>query len=355
MQIHQILTALSYGDAVSNDAIEIRHALRRMGYESEIFTKYAHPKVSKLSKRLNEYNKNADNIVIYHFGLAGLEVTDFVKLLPDTKVLVYHNITPYHYFKNINDELYHLCRQGREELKTLTDVVKLALGDSEFNENELIDFGFNNTGVLPILIDYSKYKVKPNTKVMETYKDGYVNLLFVGRISPNKKQEDLIKVFYYYKKINPKSRLFIVGSYQNTEKYLNKLQELVNRLNLKDVIFTGHTSFDETIAYYQISDIFLCMSEHEGFCVPLLESMYFNIPIIAYNSSAIPYTLENCGILINDIHYDEIAEMIDLIINDASLRKKIVEKQNERFGNFEIKKIEGKLKNYMEHLINSHD
>ncbi len=352
MQVHQILPVLDYGDAVSNDAIEIRHALRRMGYSSDIFAKYIHPKVSKFAKPLNQYKKNASNIVIYHFSVAGSDVTEFVKTLPDVKILKYHNITPHQYFNTINDELYDLCINGREELKTLSTTVKLSLGDSEYNKNELVLYGFNNTGILPILIDFSKYNMTPNAKVLKKYDDNCVNLLFIGRISPNKMHEDLIKVFYYYKKIIPKSRLYLVGSYNGMEKYLAQLKELVSRLNLTDVVFTGHTSFDEMIAYYRLADVFLCMSEHEGFCVPLAESMYFNIPIIAYNSTAIPYTLAGCGILVNEKRYDEIAEMINLLVTDDKLRIKIVERQNERLKDFERPKIEGELKNYI-HQVNS--
>lgn len=353
MKIHQILPAMSYGDAVSNDAIEIRGALRRLGYDSEIFAKYIHPKVSKFVKPLKKYNKSPENIVIYHFSLAGFEVTEFVKSLPDIKILIYHNITPHNYFRYVNDELYNICRIGRYELKTLSKIVKIALGDSEYNKNELDINGFKNTGVLPILLDYSKYDLKPDKAVMEKFNDGFINLLFVGRISPNKKQEDLIKAFYYYKKINPKSRLFLAGSYKGMEKYFNPLQAMVKRLNLTDVIFTGEMTFEEMIAYYRLSDIFLCMSEHEGFCVPLVESMYFKIPIIAYNSTAVPYTLADCGILINEKHYDEIAEMIGLLINDDSLRKKIIEDQNMRLKDFEMAKIETKLKSYITNVANS--
>lgn len=344
---------MSYGDAVSNDAIEIRGALRRMGYDSEIFAKYIHPKVSKFVKPLKKYKKSPENIVIYHFSLAGLDVTEFVKTLSDIKILIYHNITPNDYFININDELYTMCRIGRDELKTLSKIAQIALGVSEYNKNELDINGFKNTGVLPILLDYSKYDLRPDKAVMEKFDDGFINLLFVGRISPNKKQEDLIKAFYYYKKINPKSRLFLAGSYKGMEKYFNPLQAMVKRLSLKDVIFTGEVSFEEMIAYYRLSDIFLCMSEHEGFCVPLVESMYFKIPIIAYNSTAVPFTLANSGLLVNEKRYDEIAEMINLVIQDESLRNKIIKVQNERLKDFESTKIEKTLENYIDSLINS--
>jgi glycosyltransferase involved in cell wall biosynthesis/SAM-dependent methyltransferase len=349
-----VLPALIYGDAVSNHAIEIREILRNFGYNSNIYAKWIHPKVAKFAKPIDKYKKNAANIVIYHLSLAGLDVSDFVKRLPDTKVLIYHNITPHHYFEGIYDTLYDLCKQGREELKLFNGITKLALGVSEYNRQELERYGFKDTGVLPIIIDYSKYEIGPDKETMRKYDNGgYVNLLFVGRISPNKRIEDLIKVFYYYKKINPKSRLFIVGSSESMEKYLARLHELVKNLELSDVVFTGLVSFKEMVTYYRIADVFLCMSEHEGFCVPLLESMYFNIPIIAYNATAVPYTLANCGVLVNEKHYDEIAEMVHLLISDVTLRKKIVDRQNERLKDFEGLKMEKKLKNYIDYSINS--
>jgi len=353
MKINQILPALSYGDAVGNDAIEIRNSLRRMGYESDIYAKHIHPKVNKFAKPLKNYRKDSGNIVIYHFSLAGFDVTDFVRNLPDMKILIYHNITPQHYFKNINDELYNVCRYGREELKSLNKVVKLALGDSEYNRKELEINGFNGTGVLPIMLDFSKYTLQPDKRIIKKFEDDYVNLVFVGRISPNKKQDDLIRTFYFYKKINPKSRLILVGSHKGMDNYFLQLIKLVERLNLiNDVVFTGHVDFDGMIAYYHLADVFLCMSEHEGFCVPLLESMYFNIPIIAYSSTAIPYTLGNCGILANEKKYDEIAEMINLVITNASIREKLIFRQNERFKDYDKVKTEEKLKNYIKHFIN---
>src|SRR5690606_3919553 len=148
-------------------------------------------------------------------------------------------------------------------------------------------------------------------------KDGYTNLLFVGRIAPNKKQDDIIKIFYYYKKfINPESRLILVGSYIGMERYYSELIKLVNDLDLQDVFFTGHIPFESILAYYQISHLFLCMSEHEGFCVPIVEAMLFDLPIIAYRSSAVPATLGNAGFVVSEKNYKAIAELIHIVLND---------------------------------------
>jgi glycosyltransferase involved in cell wall biosynthesis len=351
MEIHQILPTISPGDAIGNDVIEIRSILRKWGYKSDVYAKNIHPEMSKIAKKYTTYKKisSEDNILIFHFSI-GSEVSDFVKTLPDRKILIYHNITPHKYFIGINDYLAILLKNGRNELRSYSNITDLALGDSEYNRLELQELRFENTGVLPILVDFEKYN-NPNHKLLERYEDDYINILFVGQISPQKRQEDVIKAYYYYKCINPKSRLFLVGNYEVSERYYKQLQELIRRLKLKDVHITGMVDFKDMISYYRLADVFLCMSEHEGFCVPLLESMFFDIPIIAYNSTAIPYTLGKAGILVNEKNYEEFAEMINLLVEDTELRSKIIEKQNERLKEFDKEKMENTLREIIKDVM----
>ncbi|MCK4250664.1 glycosyltransferase family 4 protein [candidate division WOR-3 bacterium] len=343
MKIHQILPTISPGDAIGNDVIEIRNILRKWGYKSDIYAQNIHPEMSKIAKKYIAYKKvsSKDNILIFHFSI-GSEVSDFVKTLPDKKIMIYHNITPHKYFIGINDYLAILLKNGRNELKSFAGITDLALGDSEYNRLELEELGFGNTDVLPILVDFEKYD-NPNYKLLERYEDDCVNILFVGQISPHKRQGDIIKAYYYYKHINPRSRLFLVGNYERSERYYEQLQELTRRLKLKDVYITGMVGFKDMVAYYKLADIFLSMSEHEGFCVPLLESMFFDIPVIAYNSTAIPYTLGDSGILIKEKNYEEIAEMINLLVEDTELRIRIIKKQNERLKEFDKEKVKNKF------------
>ena len=343
MEIHQILPTISPGDAIGNDVIEIRNILRKWGYKSDIYAQNIHPEMSKNAKKYIAYKKisSKDNILIFHFSI-GSEVFDFVKTLPDKKIMIYHNITPHKYFIGINDYLAILLKNGRNELKSFAGITDLALGDSEYNRLELEELGFGNTDVLPILVDFEKYD-NPNYKLLERYEDDCVNILFVGQISPQKRQGDIIKAYYYYKHINPRSRLFLVGNYERSERYYEQLQELTRRLKLKDVYITGMVGFKDMVAYYKLADIFLSMSEHEGFCVPLLESMFFDIPVIAYNSTAIPYTLGDSGILIKEKNYEEIAEMINLLVEDTELRIRIIKKQNERLKEFDKEKVKNKF------------
>ena len=347
------MTSISCGDAISNYALEIRSVLKAWGCKSEIYAQYIDPKLSRFARVYHEYEKvsSGRNILIFHFSI-GSEISQFVKNLPDKKILIYHNITPPTFFSGVNDTIAHLLKCGREELAGCHNRVDLALGDSEYNRKELIKLGFKRTGVLPIMIDYDKYAQEPDYKVLNEFRDNYINLIFVGRISPNKKQEDLIKIFYYFNKyISPNSRLFLIGSYEGTEKYFMQLKEFAKKLNLKDVYFTGQVEFKELLAYYKLADLFISMSEHEGFCVPLLESMYFGIPIIAYNSSAIPYTLSGTGVLVNEKKYEEIAELAYILINDRDINGKIIEKQRLQLERFEKAKIEKMLKEYIEMVI----
>lgn len=351
-QIHQIHPSVSYGDAIGNEMIEIRKILNEFGYESDIYAKFIHPKLKNI-KNYAEYRKvsSPQNILIVHYSIGyGSELLDFISLLPDKKVLLYHNITPPVFFQNFSSEYEHATKIGIYELKNqIRNIVDVALADSEFNRQDLISIGFMKTGVLPYLVNLNKFDITPNNQVIKKYDDEFVNILVVGRISPNKKVDDAIKCFYNYNKyINPKSRLFLVGSYNGMDLYYNYLNDIILKLDLKNVYFTGHTNLDELVSYYKVSDIFLTMSEHEGFCVPLLESMYFEVPIIAYNSTAIPDTLGSAGIIINDKNYIEIAELINLLVKDKVLRNRIIKKQSERLEFFSRERITGILKDYID-------
>ncbi|MCX9081136.1 MAG: glycosyltransferase [Candidatus Methanoperedens sp.] len=353
MQIHQILPTISYGDAIGNDVLEIKAALETWGFKSEIFAQHIHPKLSHIAKPYTEYLKfsSPENILIFHFSI-GSDLSGFVKTLPDKKILIYHNITPYSYFKGINDILVNLCINGRKELAEYSNLVNLALGDSEYNRMELEELGFKNTGVLPIIVDFESYEQEPDHEILKKFNDDFTNFIFVGRISPNKKQEDIIRTFYYYNKcIDPKSRLFLVGSYDGMEKYYELLEQLVKRLNLNNVYITGQVNFKELLAYYKLADIFISMSEHEGFCVPLLESMYFGIPIVAYNSTAIPYTLDHSGLLFNEKRYDEVGELVNILLKSQKLKNKIIQKQKARLKEFDESKITRILRGYIEQVI----
>ena len=344
MQINQFVPTISPGDAVSNNILGLREILVENGYRSDIYAEHIHAKLKNKVRPVSKYRGGTSNILFYHFAFAGMGFTDSIIKFPDTKILVYHNITPAEFFYNYDNQSYFGCKKGRDELAKISKFFDLGIGVSSYNQQELEEIGFKNTAVLPIFIDTSVKSVTDPKLDFELSNNGKIKLLFVGRIAPNKRQEDIVKVFYLYNRyINSNSQLFIVGS-EHTLKYVEQLKNLVSDLGLsKDVVFSGHVSQEALNSYYNNADVFLCMSEHEGFCVPLLEAMRYGVPIIAYESSAVPETLGDSGITVDKKDYVVLAELVNIIVDDQSVRRRIISAQRERLMSFDRKIVSKKL------------
>lgn len=354
MQIHQLIPGLSVGDAVTNHALEIQKILRGMGIPSELFSvpRHVSPHLKKVGHDYREHAplSSPKNGVIYHFSI-GSELSQYFQQLPDKKVMIYHNITPAKYFRGLNDQKALDVEEGRKQLETLSSVPDLALGVSNYNRLELVEAGYAKTGVFPLILDPTQWNLPPRRGILNQYRDGKVNILFVGRSVPNKKIEDVLKVFYYYQKtIQPRSRLLLVGPYVGMEKYVAYLKALALELDLQNVVFTGHVSDAELKTYYRVADLYLCMSEHEGFCIPLLEAMHFNVPIVAYDACAIRETLGENGVLIKNKNYVEIAELMDKILSNEKLKLSLTKNQKERLAEFNVSHATSRLKKVLETL-----
>jgi glycosyltransferase involved in cell wall biosynthesis len=165
--------------------------------------------------------------------------------------------------------------------------------------------------------------------VASRFDDEWTNLLFVGRIIPNKRIEDLVRIFHAYRTaINPRSRLLIVGSYGGFEKYLAIVQSLAARLGTPDVYFAGHVTNEELVAFYEVADLFLCSSEHEGFCVPLIEAFHMGVPVVARAATAVPATLDGGGVLYDNTDPHHVASIIGAVLNDSELRSQVIAAQD---------------------------
>ena len=330
MQAHQFVTALSYGDAIGDYTLEIQQILKRNGYESEIFSEIVHPRMAKYVKPLHEYEvyQNDDNLMILHFSI-GSDVGNLLPHYDGKKMMIYHNITPFEWFVDINALLAYQCLVGREQLKTLREFCPIALGDSEYNRQELEKFGYESTGVLPIRLHFEKFDAPGDPVTRQLYDDNRTNIIVVGRVIPNKKLEDSLRAFAYYQKfINPFSRLIFVGLWSGFETYYHALRKMIVDLRVQEVVFTGHITFDELLAFYRLADVLVTMSEHEGFCVPLMEAFYMNVPVVAWDACAIPYTAGEGSVLVQgEKDYAQIGEMLHKISSDSALRSRIVEAQ----------------------------
>jgi glycosyltransferase involved in cell wall biosynthesis len=329
VKVHQLLAALSYGDAIGNEALAIQRELRAAGHESDIFAELVHPRVAHLARPLWEYREvsGRDTVCVYHFSI-GSAAGRLIHAAPDRLVIVYHNITPARFFLGFHPHLAGLCHHGRRELAAFAPRTDLALGDSEFNRRELEEAGFARTAVLPIVLDLSLYERKPSPVLRRRYDDGRTNVLFVGRVIPNKRIEDLVRSFAVFQRwLRPASRLLLVGDTRGFERYLDRLRGLLRELGAQEVIFTGQVDDDELYACYRVADVFLCLSEHEGFCVPLQEAMLFNLPLIAYDAGAVRETLHGGGLLLQDKRPDLVAELLDRVTHGGPLRRAVLESQ----------------------------
>jgi len=223
---------------------------------------------------------------------------------------------------------------------------------SKFNAQELDGMGYRRVQVLPLVMDFSLVRQKPDRGILRSLGDGKLNVLFVGRGVPNKRIEDLLCAFHYFQKnVEKNSRLIHVGSYTGVERYQALVQALARRLGIRDVVFAGSVSQAELTAYYRSARLFLCMSEHEGFCIPLLESMAHDVPILAYKAAAVPETLDGSGVLFSEKRWDYVAEMMGRLLQDKTLRAQIIAGQRERLRRYENRNLETELKNLLAPLL----
>jgi glycosyltransferase involved in cell wall biosynthesis len=334
MQAHQFVTALSYGDAIGDYTLEIQRILGSNGYESEIYSEIVHPRMAKNVRPLFDYefHQSDEVLMIVHFSI-GSALGLFIPYTRGKKLMIYHNITPHQWFVDINTLLAYQCLIGRNQLKKLRDYFPMSLADSEYNRQELESLGFPRTGVLPIRLNFDKFNGKPDPLTCQLYDDHRTNIIVVGRAIPNKKLEDSLKAFAYYQKyINPLSRLIFVGLWNGFESYLFALRNMVTDLGAQEVVFTGHIQFEEILAYFKVADALLIMSEHEGFCVPLLEAYYLNVPVVAWDACAIHYTAGKGAILAQGEKkdYAAIGEILAKITSDSVLRKQILNAQRKQ-------------------------
>jgi glycosyltransferase involved in cell wall biosynthesis len=350
--VHQVLATLGYGDAIGHEVLGIQRVLQNAGYESEIFVETADP---RLEDRTVGYwdlpaASHPDNVLIHHFSI-GSRASRIAYALPDRMVLVYHNITPPEYFVDVHPILVQLCYLGRRELGLYAHRTDLAVGDSEYNRLELEGLGFPRTGVLPVVPDFSHLSGPPNRLQAGAFDDDWVNVLFVGRMIPNKRIEDLIRIFHAYKRwFNPRSRLLLAGSHGGFERYVAMLHRFVAGIGAADVHLLGHVTNEELVAYYEAADVFLCASEHEGFCVPLIESFHMGVPVLAYAASAVPATMDGAGILYDTKDPIHVAALIDRVVTDDDLRDRILDGQEAALARLQRKDFGGTLLRFVDEV-----
>jgi glycosyltransferase involved in cell wall biosynthesis len=355
MKIYQWVPAAHRGDAIGDSARKVRDLLRRMGHQSELFALTIDDELRNDVRPFATSEAARGDITIFHFALPS-PMTDTFAALNGAKILQYHNITPAAFFAPYDAGLFRLAALGRRELATLAGRVDLALGDSEFNRRELEALGFTRTGVLPIAVDTERITGAPPRPALERIlADGLINILFVGRIVPNKKIEDHIRLAELYKRnVDSYYRFIFVGRYDGVPRYYAQIRALIAEFDmLPDRFwFTGPVPDEDLAAFYRWADAYVSLSEHEGFCVPLVEAMAADVPVVAYAAGAVPETLGGAGLLFEPKDLELAAELLGLVVYDRDVRTGVLRGQRARLGAFAPQAIEARLRHTIGELLN---
>src|SRR5215203_346996 len=343
MVINQWVPAAHRGDAIGDSARRVRDLLRAAGHQSDLFALTIDDDLRGDVRPFSDSAAERGDITIFHFALPS-PMTEAFATLSGGRVLQYHNITPAAFFAPYDAQLFRLAALGRQELRSLVGHVDLALGDSEFNRQELEELGFARTGVMPIAVDVERLTGAPRRPALEKLlADGHINILFVGRIVPNKCIEDHIRLAEMYKRyIDSYYRFIFVGRYDGLPRYYAQVRALIEQYEmLPDRFwFTGPVPDDDLAAFYRWSDAYVSLSEHEGFCVPLVEAMAADVPIVAYAAGAVPETLGGAGILFAPKDLEVAAELLGSVVYDRHVRSGVLEGQRRRLMDFAPARIQ---------------
>ena len=333
--VHQMLPSIDYGDAISNQVVFTREALRELGYESEIFAWHIADSMRDVSHRFESGAFSPDDALLYHHAI-GSEITPHAVAHRGPKALIYHNITPARFFEDWDPAFARFLEEGRKDLHDMASVFPVSAGDSRYNADELRDAGFPDPSVVPIFVEPMRWSASADAEWMKILQDGRTNVLFVGRVAPNKCHHHLLEAFSAYRQFDPRARLIIAGGWVEGHPYARFVRSEAERLGIsQQVVLTWRLTDAQLLACYRTANLYWSMSEHEGFCVPLVEAMWFDIPVLAYRSSAVPETLGSAGAMFTEKgRWPELAAFAHLLVEDRDLRRKVLEAQRRRRSTF---------------------
>lgn len=340
--VHQLVPRLSYGDAIGNQVRALRRLFQAWGYASQIFADAWDERLAGECQPSSRYARvsQAKNLLLLHYG-AGVSSQLSALTWPDKVVLYYHNLTPAHYYYRTTGAFAAQLVEARRNLARLAGRVPAVAG-SPYNRQELEAMGFRVVAEVPYFLALAELdeglRTPAAAALLKQYQaPGTRTWLHVGRLAPNKRLEDIVNAFYYYHRfIYPHSRLLLVGSTTGNERYVEALRRQIEQLELQAaVILTGAYGPAEGLGvFYTLADVYVCLSEHEGFCLPLVEAMHYNVPVLAYAAAGIPFTLGQAGVQFTQKNYPVIAEMVDEVIVNEPFRRQLIAGQRARLAEF---------------------
>lgn len=339
VRVDQVIPSLASRDAIGVHSVNLTHALRAAGIESDIFYGTCTPDMAEIGRPVGTLGRHARERYLLYQASIGSPVFDTLMARDEPKLVNYHNITPTGLLAPWEPSVAYETSLGRAQLRRLASRTALAVADSQYNELELLEVGYAKTAVVPLLIDMTRAGPAPDPSTVQRLAAdkarGGVDLLFVGKVSPHKSQHDLVKMLSVFRRIyDPSARLRLVGSPLG-ERYGPALDQFVRDAGLGDAVeVTG--SVDPTVleAYYRAADVFVCASEHEGFCVPIVEAMGHGVPVVAYAATAVPETVGDAGLVLATKEPLRFAAAAHRVVADDALRTRLAAAARQRVERF---------------------
>ena len=351
--VHQFTVSLSGRDAVGHHTLQVDDILRELGAETTLYAEHIDPQLSHRAQHYREHATDpAPDLIIYQASI-GSPVADYLLARPEPIVINYHNITPAELYYRYVPQLGAALDLGRQQLTPLCRKAIHAIADSEFNAHELRALGLRDVAVLPPLVDASV--LPSNGEINPTCGRSLgtmpATLLFVGRLAPNKRQEDLIAATAILRRWIGDIELILVGS-SSADTYARALKEYSQRLGVDDIVrFEGSVSSKQLVGRYQSADVFVCLSIHEGFCMPLVEAMAWGVPIVALGATAVPDTLGGAGVLVSESSPTLVATAIERVLTDQTLRQELSDRGLARAAELSPGPTRQRLRRSVEALI----
>lgn len=363
MRIDQYLPGFAPHDAIGNHTLQTRRVLRQAGFQSDIWAEHILGNLHRQARPYldDHHNSGRDRIMLYQSSTSSAMADWLINRVKNGEHLLghYHNITPGSYFARWEPHIAVAMDNARAELARMAPHVEFSFADSAYNESELIELGYGATMVCPLLVDLDEYHRAPDPEALDRLRrqreTSGSRWLFVGRVAPNKCQHDVMGAFAMYRKVfDPGAHLTFVGG-ATSPNYLHALHRLAGELELGDSVeFLSGVGDTELLAYWAVADVFVCLSEHEGFCVPLLEAMELGVPIVAYGSSAVPETLADAGIVVEDKDPLTVAEAVERACRPGPERDKLLAAGHDRAAVFSLqnnsRRLLSAIENYLSRL-----
>lgn len=344
-RVDQLVAGFVEGDAISMEAIEIRDLLRECGFKSDIYApadRIGEVRADRCQP-VRECMSSTGDVLILHYSIESGATHVFEKSRA-RKVIRYHNITPDSFFVGFDDSVAAQLRNARKKLTEVAGLADLVLAVSDYNASEVKALGIQNVKTLPLIFRFDRFNTPPDPAYLARYSGPLKNILFVGRMVPNKCIEDLLMAFAWLNKcIDPATRLILVGSDQSCPHYYAMLRMLAGRLGLANAAFEGSRSETQLVSCYRSAHLFVCASRHEGFCQPLVEAMVYGVPVMARAIGEMPQTMNGSGVLYDDMDERQLAELMHRLLVDKALRDTVLASQSRRRDEIRNRDTRGEL------------